>query len=124
MNLDKSKKLLAKKAKRGFQGYPLITIAYYGPNDKHATKVVVGFIAEEHAPALLEKFMTEADARMDATVHSAIIKIIERSGAKSVVLGAGIMGCPHEEGIDYPESEECPECAFWQGKDRFTGKPV
>lgn len=124
MNLDKSKKLLAKKAKRGFQGYPLITIAYYGPNDKHATKVVVGFIAEEHAEPQLEKFSTEADARMDATVQSAMIKIIERSGAKSVVLAGAMMGCPHEEGIDYPESEECPECTFWQGKDRFTGKPV
>lgn len=38
---------LKKKAKRGFRGYPIATIAYYGPNDKFATKVAVGIIAEE-----------------------------------------------------------------------------
>jgi len=37
MELDKSTKRIAKKAKKGFQGYPVITIAYYGPNDKRAT---------------------------------------------------------------------------------------
>lgn len=93
MNLDKSKKLIAKKAKRGFQGYPLINIAYYGPDDQLATQVVLSFIGEENAPAQLEKFSTEADAREDATVQSTIVKIIERSGAKTLTLEPGIQNC-------------------------------
>jgi hypothetical protein len=31
-------------------------------------------------------------------------------------------GCPHEEGIDYPEGEPCPQCPFWTHRDRWTGK--
>jgi len=28
----------------------------------------------------------------------------------------GVIGCPHEEGIDYPLGEDCPFCPFWKGK--------
>ncbi len=35
---------LNKKAKRGFQGYPVATITYYGPDDRRASKVSVGII--------------------------------------------------------------------------------
>ena len=27
-------------------------------------------------------------------------------------------GCQHEEGIDYPEGELCPDCPFWAGRER------
>jgi hypothetical protein len=30
-----------------------------------------------------------------------------------------IIGCPHEEGIDY-EGATCPACPFWAGRDRWT----
>ena len=26
------------------------------------------------------------------------------------------MGCPHEEGEDFPLGEDCPFCPFWKGK--------
>jgi hypothetical protein len=32
-----------------------------------------------------------------------------------------IIGCPHEEGIDYPDGEQCPVCPYWAGRDRWTG---
>jgi hypothetical protein len=35
--------------------------------------------------------------------------------------GRRIIGCPHEEGIDY-EGATCPACPFWAGRDRWTGK--
>ena len=31
-----------------------------------------------------------------------------------------LLGCPHEEGIDYPEEEWCSQCTYWQNRDRFT----
>jgi hypothetical protein len=40
--LDRSIKQLTKKARRGMRGYPLGTVAYYGPDDRRATKVAVG----------------------------------------------------------------------------------
>ena len=55
---NKSSKTLEKKLKSGFKGYPLATIAFYGPTDKVATKLVVGIIPREHAdpePFLYER---------------------------------------------------------------------
>ena len=36
--------LLRKKARRGFRGYPVATVALYGPDDKLATKIAVGIV--------------------------------------------------------------------------------
>ena len=38
---------LWKKAQRGCRGYPIATIAYYGPDDKFASKVAVGIMLGE-----------------------------------------------------------------------------
>jgi hypothetical protein len=46
---------------------------------------------------------------------------ITEAGVKSVVIAERIIGCPHEEGIDY-EGAICPACPFWAGRDRWTGK--
>jgi hypothetical protein len=32
-----------------------------------------------------------------------------------------IIGCPHEEGIDY-EGDTCPARPLWAGRDRWTGE--
>lgn len=122
MNLEKSSKRISKKVKRGFQGYPQITIAYYGPNDTLATKVCVGFVEENGADVQFEKFVTLDDVRNDIAVQSTIVKIIDRSGAKTVSLIDKVLGCPHEEGKDYPTGEDCPLCDFWRGKVRSTGE--
>jgi hypothetical protein len=91
MNLDKSKKRIEKRVKRGFQGYPMVTITYYGDNESKATEVVVGFIQEEGSAALEEKFVTEGEIREDTTVQTTIIKIIDRVEAKSVSLNEGVV---------------------------------
>src|ERR1700730_10033457 len=44
-----------------------------------------------------------------------------RSMVRSVVMTNGIIGCPHQEGIDY-HGEWCPVCEFWRERDRFTGQ--
>ena len=43
-------KRLGKKAKRGFRGFPVGTIAFYGPDDRRATKLVAAVIAKEDDP--------------------------------------------------------------------------
>jgi hypothetical protein len=45
-------------------------------------------------------------------------------GAKPVVMSDGIIGCPHEEGIDYPDGQVCPQCPYWAHRDRWTGDVV
>lgn len=104
------RKPLAKKARKAFRGYPIATIAYYGPDDKLATKVAVGIVTAEEKVAFLERWYSEeGDVRFDKTINQQIVEFIERHNVRSVVMSDGIIGCPHEEGIDYPEGESCPK---------------
>jgi len=41
------RKSLSKRVQRGFRGYPLATIAYYGPDERRACKVAVGIVLGE-----------------------------------------------------------------------------
>jgi len=84
MNLEKSKKRIAKKVKMGFQGYPEISISYFGSTADTAEQVTVSFVAEEGATPMEERFQSKSDAREDQVIQSAIVKIIERSEAKTV----------------------------------------
>lgn len=90
MHLDKSAKRIQKRVKRGFKGYPMIHIAYLGPDDSLATKAVVDFIAEEGAEAQQQIFETKTDVRQDEVVQTTIIKIIDRTEAKTVTLAEGV----------------------------------
>ncbi len=85
MNLDKSKKRIAKKIKMGFQGYPEISIAYLPEGDDVANEVSVKFVLEEGAKPMEERFQSKSNAREDEVIQSAIVKMIERSEAKTVV---------------------------------------
>ena len=76
MNLDKAQKRISKRVKRGFHGYPMLSIQYFGPSEVLATKVEVGFIEKEDAEPMLETFNSESDIRKDETVQTTIIKII------------------------------------------------
>ena len=124
---DRLLKRLRKKAKRGMRGWPVATVAFYGPNLTRATKVAVGIIPSEGAePTEMRDWSVETgDVRNDLDVAGEILDLIESQGVLSIVMTDGIMGCPHQEGIDY-EGEWCPshDCAFWYGRDRFTGKPT
>ena len=117
---------LAKKRRKGFHGYPVATIAFYGPDDKRASKVSVGIVAHEggEADPLERWFSDTSDVRTDPDVIEAILHFIEQHGAKTVVAVDRIIGCPHEEGIDYPEGAQCPRCPFWANRDRWTGKVI
>ena len=86
MNLEKAQKRINKRVKRGFHGYPLISIQYFGASTELATKVEVGFIDQENAEPMLEIFSCETDIRKDETVQTTIIKIIDRVDAKTVTL--------------------------------------
>ena len=41
------KKRLDKKAKRGFRGYPVGTLACYGPDNRRASKLVAAVVERE-----------------------------------------------------------------------------
>ena len=118
-------KRLQKKVKKGFRGYPVATIAFYGADDRFASKAAVGITRGEGEETLaLERWFNEhIDVRNDPEVGEAILLFIEQHDVKSVAITDGIIGCPHEEGVDY-EGTTCPECPFWANRDRWTSEII
>jgi len=123
-NFDKARYQLHKKARRRTRTYPLATIAYYGPDDQLATKVVVGIVTQSDEVIALNKWFSEEDVRFSPAINQQIVDFLAQHHAESVAMLDRIIGCPHEEGIDYPTGSTCPQCPFWKDKDRWTGLPV
>jgi len=120
---ERARKRLIKRAKKGFLGYPVATVALYGPDDAVATKLTVGIVPTENAEVtdLRRWFFEGGDIRTDADVAEEVLAFVVEAGAKSIVMTDRIIGCPHEEGVDY-EGATCPHCPFWAGRDRWTGE--
>ncbi len=114
---------LKKRLRQGMRGYPVATIAYYGPDSLRATKVVVGIVnaAAGDIDVLERWILASGDARYDLPTIDAIVQLLARHDVKSVLGVDRILGCPHEEGIDYAVGEACPQCPHWAGRDRFAG---
>jgi hypothetical protein len=123
--LERARKRLNKKARRGLRGFPVATVAFYGPDNTRATKLTVGIVPAENAEVtdLRRWFAEMIDIRNDTRVAEEVLAFIAAAGARSVVMADRIIGCPHEEGIDY-EGPTCPHCPFWAGRDRWTGQRV
>jgi hypothetical protein len=81
-------KALRKRAKKGLRGYPVATIAFYGPNDSRASKVAVGIILREGGEAeILERWYSDtADVRIDTHINEQILNFIRAHEVASVTL--------------------------------------
>ena len=122
-------KTWVKKAARKDKGpgiFPAATIAFYGPDADRASKVVVAIFSGPGSEAgLMEKWYSDdTDVRSDDNIGFDVLDLLKEHGVRSCALSDGIIGCPHEEGIDYPEGKSCPKCPFWAGRDRFTHERV
>lgn len=124
--IKRSPSWLTKKAGRGFQGYPIGTVAFYGPTPHLATKIAAAVIPDEQGePDLLERWFSDGtDIRQDSLIGEKVSGFLRQHKVRSVVVADGILGCPHEEGVDYPEGKSCPKCPYWAGRDRFTQEPI
>ncbi|MBU2953670.1 hypothetical protein [Marinobacter sp. F3R08] len=90
MNVDKAKKRIAKQVKKGFHGYPLVALEYFGKTPDSASEVVISYTEEEGAEPQKQAFASGSDAREDETIQSTLLKIIERADAKTVTEVDGI----------------------------------
>jgi len=75
-------KSLQTQLRRGFRGYPVATIAYYGPDDAHASKVAVGIVrGDGEAVAELRRWSSaETDVRLDTMINREIVDFIQVQG--------------------------------------------
>lgn len=120
------RKRLSKKAKKGFRGYPIGSLAFYGSDDRMATKMVASVVRGEREEDIVEMrkwFASDHDVRSDETFAEEVWAFFATHGVRSIVMPDRIIGCPHEEGIDY-EGPICPQCPFWANRDRWTGEII
>jgi hypothetical protein len=100
--------------------WPVGTLAFYGPDDRHASKAVASIIAYDGDEPLMKKWFEDGvDVRVDNRIGKEVGDFFRRHGPARIVVADGIFGCPHEEGIDYPLDGVCPQCPFWATHDRF-----
>src|SRR3954452_4049323 len=79
-----------KKARRGFRGYPVATIAFYGPDNRMATKAAVALVlAAEQEPADLRRWLSDdRDVRTDPQIATEILTFLDAAGVKPWLTGS------------------------------------
>jgi hypothetical protein len=81
-------KRLRKKARKGLRGWPIATIAFYGPNLSQATKVTVGIVPSENAEVkeLRDWKVDRGDIRGHPDIAREILEFIEKHRVLSVAM--------------------------------------
>ena len=76
---EQARKRLTKKAKKGFRGFPVATVAFYGPDNRRASKVTVGIVLAENQEAVELKrwFADPGDVREDVRVAEEVLAYME-----------------------------------------------
>lgn len=93
--------------------FPIGTTALYGPDDKKTTKIVAAVLLHENATPIIERFVG-SKVLDDEKVAAKILDFFQRYKVVQVITTDGNIGCPHEEGEDYPIGGHCPFCPFWK----------
>ena len=76
----------------------------------YATQI---YRAEGDEPYALERWHSaESDVRFDQEICGAALEFMAAHQVKTVVRSPGIIGCPHEEGVDYAVGQKCPACPY------------
>ena len=101
--------------------FPIGTIALYGPDDERTTKIVASVIKREGADPILERWVG-SNVKDNPKVRREIQELFKKYGVKSVAATDRNMGCPHEEGQDFPIGGDCPFCPYWKGKQGSGAK--
>jgi hypothetical protein len=91
---DRFLKRLRKKARKGMRGWPMATIAFYGPNLSQATKVAVGIVRSENAGVdeVRDWKVERGDIRADPGIAREILEFMEKHGVLSVAMTDTIIG--------------------------------
>jgi hypothetical protein len=87
--------------------------------------MVASIVDREGAePSHIHRWCAEGvDVRSEPVFLTEVLAFFEEHGVRSVVMPDRIIGCPHEEGVDY-EGPVCPHCPYWANRDRWTGEVI
>jgi hypothetical protein len=77
--------------------------------------VIASVLTAEDADPIYRRWVGSR-VRTDPHTREEIADFFLSHGVRSVLLVKENVGCPHEEGIDYPAGEDCPFCPYWRGR--------
>ncbi len=100
----------------GKNKYPIGTLAYFGPDDQTCSKITASVINAPNAKPEFRHWIEEGVCT-DPAVIAEIGEYFRLHKVQEVIMTEGIIGCPHDEGVDFPEGENCPHCPFWHGQE-------
>jgi hypothetical protein len=81
----KSKKAYRQASQKGFHGYPQVTLEYFGKTSDCADEVIISFTLEAGGEPQKQEFESSSNAREDEIIQTILVKIIERTNAKTVM---------------------------------------
>ena len=96
--------------------FPVASVIQYGPDADTVTKIVVGVIPSPDAEPVALRRWVGTKVKTDPKVANRIDEFIRSHGVRTRISAPVVMGCPHEEGEDFPVGEDCPFCPYWKGK--------
>lgn len=101
-------------------------VAAYGPDASRATKLVASVLPAGRGEGVVASrtWTGESDLRRDPAIRAETLAFFAMHGVRDFARPDRIIGCPHQEGIDYPLGRTCPACPFWEKVDRFTHQPI
>ena len=85
--------------------YAIGIVAMYGPDDKTTTKIAAGVILHDGAEPIMQRWVA-TDVTTNPKVQQELKDFFLQHGVKQVAMTEGNMGCPHEEGEDFPHGED------------------
>ena len=116
-----------RQSPRSAPRYPIGSVAFYGPDGTRATKLVASVIrrpGNDHPSAMRTWKSDGLDLRTDRLIAVEVEEFLRQHRVKDTIAADRMLGCPHEEGVDYPMGRACPQCPFWATIDRFTHEPI
>jgi hypothetical protein len=105
--LNQLRKVLQKK-----KNFPIGTLVSFGPDDVTITKIVAVVIPSQDSSPILKSW-SSPEISTDPKTAAEIGQFFQNNEVVEVVMTDGVVGCPHEEGVDFPIGDDCPHCPFW-----------
>lgn len=99
----------------GESEFPVGAVILRGP-DKTTTTLVAATVIVDEDEEPIERRWVGSGVKEDSRVIAEIRQFFATYCVNSVVMLRENVGCPHDEGRDYPVGEDCPFCPAWKGK--------
>ena len=122
---NRPKATLVKRARRGFRGYPVATLAYYGPDDRTAIRISVGVATVEDGEMEMRRWYGRPGQNLhhDVAIHKEVLAHINARQVASVAILDKINGCACQDDDEMPAAVRCTTpCGFWEGVERPTDR--